>query len=186
MLQTHTIEDAVERLLSAVGEDPTREGLRATPRRVAEMYRELFRGLHEDPLEVLTTGFAEDHHDPVMLRNIPFYSICEHHFIPFFGTAHLAYIPTGWVVGASQMVRALEVLTHRPQLQERLTRQMADALHRGLQADGVAVVISAEHLCMSMRGVQKPGTQVVTVATRGDFRNSGFTRQEFLQMVRQG
>ena len=152
MPQIHTIEDVVEQLLAAVGEDLTREGLRATPRRVAEMYQELFRGLHQDPLEALTTGFAEDHHDPVMLRNIPFYSMCE----------------------------------RRPQLQERLTGQTADALHRGLQADGVAVVISAEHLCMSMRGVQKPGTQVVTVATRGVFRNSGFTPKEFLRMVRQG
>ena len=112
--------------------------------------------------------------------------MCEHHLVPFYGTAHLGYIPSGWVVGASNLVRALEALARRPQLQERLTRQTADALHRGLQADGVAVVISAEHLCMSMRGVQKPGTQVVTVATRGAFRDSGFTPREFLQMVRQG
>jgi len=147
------------------------------------MYRELFSGVHQDPSQELLTGFEEGHYDLVILRDIPFYSMCEHHLVPFFGTAHIGYLPNGRVVGVSKMVRALEVLTHRPQLQERLTTQLADTLFATLQADGVAVVLKAEHLCMSMRGVQKPGTLVVTSAIRGTFRRGSLARREILGIL---
>ena len=183
MIQERTIENAIADLLRFIGEDPQRPGLKDTPRRVAEMYQDLFSGVHQDPSQELLVGFEEGHHDLVVLRNIPFYSMCEHHLIPFFGSAHIAYLPNGRVVGVSKMVRALEVLTHRPQLQERLTAQLADTLFAALQAEGVAVVLKAEHLCMSMRGVQKPGTLVVTSAIRGTFRKGSLARREILAIL---
>ena len=186
MIQQQAIEECTTRLLEAIGEDPRRDGLRETPSRVAAMYREIFQGLGRDPLDALTTGFQEDHQEPVILRDIPFYSICEHHLLPFFGVAHLGYIPNGWVVGASKLVRALETLARRPQIQERLTRQLADSLFQGLKPDGVAVVLTAEHLCMSMRGVRKPGTQIVTSAIRGSFQTIPFNGKEFLKLVHKG
>ena len=164
------VAEAVRRILEAIGEDPTREGLVETPRRIAEMYEELFAGLHQDPREVLSTSFQESHREMVILKNIPFYSLCEHHFLPFHGRAHVGYVPEGRIVGASKIARAVDILAHRPQLQERLTGQIADAIMEGLSPDGVAVVIEAEHLCMTMRGVQKPGTTLVTSAIRGGFR----------------
>ena len=180
------IARAVREILEAIGEDPAREGLRETPRRIAEMYEELFAGLHQDPREVLTTGFQESHREMVILKNIPFYSLCEHHFLPFHGRAHVGYVPEGRIVGASKIARAVDILARRPQLQERLTGQIADAIMEGLSPDGVAVVIEAEHLCMTMRGVQKPGTTLVTSAIRGGFRRRAVTRAEFLALVRGG
>ena len=180
------IARAVREILEAIGEDPVREGLRETPRRIAEMYEELFAGLHQDPREVLSTGFQEPHREMVILKNIPFYSLCEHHFLPFHGRAHVGYVPEGRIAGASKIARAVDILARRPQLQERLTGQIADAIMDGLSPDGVAVVIEAEHLCMTMRGVQKPGTTLVTSAIRGGFRRRAVTRAEFLALVRGG
>ena len=180
------IELAVREILRAVGEDPQREGLRETPRRVAEMYQELFWGLHQDPVEVLGTQFEADHQEMVVMKDTPFYSLCEHHLLPFFGTVHVGYIPQGRVVGISKLARALEILVRRPQLQERLTTQLADAVMTALEPDGVAVVVQAEHMCMTMRGVKKPGSLIVTSAIRGRFRRSPVTRQEFLGLVQGG
>ncbi len=177
------IARAVSEILEAIGEEPGREGLRGTPRRIAEMYAELFSGLRQDPREVLSTGFQESHKEMVILKNIPFYSLCEHHFLPFHGQAHVGYVPEGRIVGASKIARAIDILARRPQLQERLTSQIADSIMEGLKPDGVAVVIEAEHLCMTMRGVQKPGTLLVTSAIRGGFRRRAVTRSEFLALV---
>ena len=178
------VRDAVRRIIEAIGEDPSREGLLDTPRRIAEMYEELFAGLHQDPREVLSTSFQESHREMVILKNIPFYSLCEHHFLPFHGQAHVGYVPKGRIVGASKIARVVDILARRPQRQERLTGQVADAITEGLSPDGVAVVIEAEHLCMTMRGVQKPGTTLITSATRGAFRRRAVTRSEFLALVR--
>ena len=177
------IERAVREMLLAIGEDPSREGLAGTPERIARMYGELFSGLQEDPREVLSTGFDEAHKEMVILKNIPFYSICEHHFLPFHGQAHVGYVPEGRVVGASKIARLVDILARRPQLQERLTSQVADSIMEGLHPDGVAVVIEAEHLCMTMRGVQKPGTTMVTSAIRGGFRRRAVTRSEFMTLI---
>ncbi len=178
------IARAVSDILEAIGEDPQREGLRETPRRIAQLYAELFSGLSQDPRQVLSTGFAEAHQEMVILKNIPFYSLCEHHFLPFHGHAHVGYVPEGRIVGASKIARAVDILAHRPQLQERLTGQIADSMMEGLNPDGVAVVIEAEHLCLTMRGVQKPGTVLVTSAIRGGFRRRAVTRSEFLALVK--
>ncbi len=180
------VRDAVRRIIEAIGEDPTREGLLDTPRRIAGMYEELFAGLQQDPREVLSTGFQESHREMVILKNIPFYSLCEHHFLPFHGQAHVGYVPKGRIVGASKIARVVDILARRPQMQERLTGQVADAIAEGLSPDGVAVVIEAEHLCMTMRGVQKPGTTLITSAIRGAFRRRAVTRSEVLALVRGG
>jgi GTP cyclohydrolase I len=177
------IKAAVREIIAAIGEDPAREGLLDTPRRIAQMYADLFSGLYEDPREVLTTGFQESHKEMVVLKNIPFYSLCEHHFLPFHGQAHVGYVPEGRIVGVSKIARAIDILARRPQMQERLTSQIADAIMDGIQPDGAAVVIEAEHLCLSMRGAQKPGTVMVTSAIRGGFRRRGVTRSEFLSLV---
>lgn len=178
------IEAAVREIIVALGEDPRREGLRDTPARVARMYAELFEGLRIDPTEYLKVGFEVGHDEMVILRDIPFYSVCEHHFMPFHGTAAVGYIPDGRVVGVSKLARLVEGYARRPQLQERLTGQVADAIMETLQPDGVAVVIAAEHLCMTQRGVKKPGSRMVTSATRGLFRQNQLTRSEFLSLVR--
>ena len=178
------VRDAVLRIIEAIGEDPTREGLLDTPRRIAEMYGELFSGLRQDPREVLSAGFQESHREMVILKDIPFYSLCEHHFLPFHGRAHVGYVPNGRIVGASKIARAVDILARRPQMQERLTGQIADAIVEALSPDGVAVVIQAEHLCMTMRGVQKAGTTLITSAIRGAFRRRAVTRSEFLALVR--
>jgi GTP cyclohydrolase I len=177
------IKAAVREIIAAIGEDPAREGLVETPRRIAQMYADLFSGLYEDPRAVLATGFQESHKEMVVLKNIPFYSLCEHHFLPFHGQAHVGYVPEGRIVGVSKIARAIDILARRPQMQERLTSQIADAIMEGLQPDGAAVVIEAEHLCLSMRGAQKPGTVMVTSAIRGGFRRRGVTRSEFLSLV---
>lgn len=180
------IERAVRELLEAIGEDPEREGLRGTPGRVARMYAEIFAGLYADPAAVLQTQFDEGHDEMVILRDIPFYSVCEHHLVPFHGVAHVGYIPDGKVVGLSKLARVVEGFARRPQLQERLTCQIADAIVDALQPDGVAVVIECEHLCLTMRGVKKPGSKMVTSAVRGLFRESALTRAEFLSLVKNG
>lgn len=179
------IEAAVVEILLAIGEDPRREGLRGTPRRIAAMYAELFSGLHRDPAEYLRVGFEEEQHrEMVVLKDIPFYSLCEHHLLPFHGVAHVGYVPNGRIVGISKVARVVETLARRPQVQERLTSQIADLLVDALQARGAAVVIEAEHLCMTMRGVKKPGSLMVTSAMRGLFREDARTRSEFLSLIR--
>lgn len=183
LVDTGRIAAAVREIIGAIGEDPQREGLAGTPRRIADMYAELFAGLCQDPREVLGGGFSETKEDVVILRDIPFYSLCEHHFLPFYGTAHVGYIPNGRLVGISKIARALDILAKRPQVQERLTRQMADAILEGLNADGVAVVLRAEHMCLSMRGARKPGSRVVTSAVRGPFAKGSVGRGEFLALV---
>jgi GTP cyclohydrolase IA len=177
------IAKAVASIIEAVGENPQREGLVGTPRRIAEMYAEVFAGIHDDPREELQVGFEEGHHEMVILKDISFYSMCEHHFLPFHGLVHVGYIPNGRVVGASKVGRVIEILAKRPQLQERLTTQIANTMVEVLEPKGVAVVIQAEHLCMTMRGVKKPGSNIVTSAMRGLFQKSPLTRSEFLSLV---
>ena len=178
------IEQAVHLILDAIGEDATREGLRDTPRRIAEMYAEVFQGLKIDPKQELLVGFDEGHQEMVVLRDIPFHSMCEHHLLPFHGVAHIGYIPRGRVVGISKLARVVEILARRPQLQERLTSQVADTIVEALAPAGVAVVIEAEHLCVTMRGIRKPGSKVVTSANRGLFRKQPATRAEFFAILR--
>ena len=149
------------------------------------MYGELFSGIGKDPASVLTTGFDENCDETVILRDVPFHSICEHHFLPFFGSAHIAYIPTGRVAGASKLARALDILASRPQIQERLTGQLADTLYDTLQPSGAAVIMSAEHLCMSIRGARKPGSKIVTTAARGSLRTQPAARQDLLALLRE-
>jgi GTP cyclohydrolase I len=177
------IAAAVREIIAAIGEDASREGLVETPERIARMYAELFSGVHEDPADVLSRSFDEQHKEMVILKDIPFYSLCEHHFLPFHGAAHVGYVPEGRIVGVSKLARVVDILARRPQMQERLTSQVADAIMDGLNPDGVAVVIEAEHLCMTMRGVQKPGARMITSAIRGGFRRRGVTRSEFLSLV---
>jgi GTP cyclohydrolase IA len=177
-------EAAVRELLIAVGEDPDRDGLLDTPARVARMYAEVFSGLRQTPAEVLTTTFELSHDEMVLVRDIELWSMCEHHLVPFFGQAHVGYIPSpdGRITGLSKMARLVEVYARRPQVQERLTMQVADAMEKYLQPRGVIVVIEAEHLCMAMRGVKKPGSRTVTSAVRGQLRN-GATRAEAMSLI---
>ncbi len=176
---------AVRELLIAVGEDPDRPGLRDTPARVARAYAETFAGLGQDPADVLSTVFDEDHDELVLVKDIPMYSTCEHHLVPFHGMAHIGYIPgeDGRVTGLSKLARLVEVFARRPQVQERMTSQIADALESGLKPRGVLVVIEAEHLCMAMRGVRKPGARTMTSAVRGILRENPATRSEALSLV---
>jgi GTP cyclohydrolase I len=179
------IESAVTSIIKSIGEDPAREGLRDTPKRVAEMYAELFMGLEMSPKEELTVGFEEGHREMVILRDIPFHSMCEHHLLPFYGTVHVGYLPnaSGRVVGASKLARVVEIFAKRPQIQERMTTQIADAIVDGLQPDGVGVIVQAEHLCMIMRGIKKPGSAIVTSALRGTFRHRKEPRAEFFSLL---
>lgn len=177
------VERAVREILIAVGEDPDREGLRNTPGRVARMYAELFRGLHEDPEQHLEVTFDEDHHEMVALRDIAFNSMCEHHLMPFEGKAHIVYIPGGKIVGLSKLARVVDAYAARPQVQERLTSQIADLLAGRIQARGCAVVIEAVHTCMTCRGVKKPGSVMVTSALRGIMHTSQSTRAEALALL---
>ncbi|HLG73550.1 MAG TPA: GTP cyclohydrolase I FolE [Chloroflexota bacterium] len=178
------IEHAVRDILGAVGEDPSREGLRETPNRVARMYREIFSGLSADPRDELSATFEEDHSEMVVVRDIPFYSMCEHHLLPFHGVAHFGYLPSGRIVGLSKIARLVETLSRRPQVQERLTSQIVDVFCEVLEPLGAGAVVEAEHLCMTMRGIKKPGSRMVTSAMRGAFRDSPETRAEFLANVR--
>jgi GTP cyclohydrolase I len=179
------IERAVREMLEAIGEDPERDGLMRTPRRIAEMYAEIFDGLHNDPSRHLTVTFEADHDEMVMLRDIPLHSMCEHHLMPFVGRAHIAYIPggDGRITGLSKLARLVDGFARRPQVQERLTTQVADALVDVLSPDGVLVMIEAEHMCMSMRGVRKPGSLTVTSAVRGLFKTNAATRAEAMSLI---
>jgi GTP cyclohydrolase I len=180
------IEAAVREILLAIGEDPDREGLRRTPARVAAAYAELFAGLREDPRRHLGVTFDEGHKEMVVLRDVPFASTCEHHLLPFTGHAHVAYIPQGRVAGLSKLARLVEGYARRPQVQERLTSEIADALMEELQPDGCGVVVEAVHTCMTIRGIQKPGATMITSAVRGGFRRRPETRAEFFAIVRGG
>jgi GTP cyclohydrolase I len=180
------VKKAVMELLAAIGEDPDRDGLLATPERVASMYEELFAGLHDDPARHLEVTFAAEHDEMVMVRDIPFASLCEHHLVPFLGRAHVAYIPAedGRITGLSKLARLVDGYARRLQVQERMTTDIADAIASVLSPRGVLVVIEAEHLCMSMRGVKKPGTLTVTSSVRGLFRTDAATRAEAMQFIR--
>ena len=177
------IERAVREILAAVGEDPDREGLRDTPARVARMYAELFGGLHQDPRVHLQKFFTEKYDEVVLVRDISFNSVCEHHLMPFMGKAHIGYLPDGRVVGLSKLARVVEAIAQRPQVQERMTEAIADLLVEQLHAKGVAVVIEAVHTCMTVRGVRKPGSVCVTSAMRGAFRTNPSTRAEIMTLI---
>ncbi|BAX94721.1 GTP cyclohydrolase I FolE [Mycobacterium shigaense] len=178
-------EDAIRELLHAIGEDPDRDGLRDTPARVARAYREMFAGLYTDPDTVLNTMFDEDHDEMVIVKEIPLYSTCEHHLVSFHGVAHVGYIPgrDGRVTGLSKIARLVDLYAKRPQVQERLTSQIADALVNKLDPRGVIVVVEAEHLCLAMRGVRKPGAVTTTSAVRGQFKTSAASRAEALDLI---
>ena len=179
------IEKGVRLIIEGVGEDLERPGLRGTPERVAAMFEEIFSGLHSNQEDLLKPIEGESHDEMVMLKNIPFYSMCEHHLLTFFGSAHIAYIPEkGRIVGIGELAKALEVLAKRPQVQERLTTQLADMLMDRLKPKGAMVIIDAEHLCLSMRGIKKPGSKTVTSAVRGIFRTKQSTREEMLELLR--
>ncbi len=185
MFEQPKIEKAVKMILEAIGEDPEREGLRETPARVARMYEEIFSGLKECPETHLEKIFSEDHEEMIIVKDIPLYSMCEHHLLPFYGKAHVAYIPReGKVTGLSKLARVVEGFAKRPQLQERLTSQIADSIMDKLNAQGVLVVIEAEHMCMTFRGVKKPGSKTVTSAVRGLFRKSEATRSEAFSLIK--
>ena len=179
------IEAAVREILIAIGEDPDRDGLLGTPGRVARMYAEIFSGLHEDPGDHLKVVFEADHDEMVMVKDIPIYSVCEHHLVPWFGKAHVAYIPNddGRITGLSKMARLVDGFSRRPQVQERLTTQVADCIQAVLEPRGVLVVVEAEHLCMSMRGVRKPGATTITSAVRGLMRDSVAARNEAMSFI---
>ncbi|MCQ1948432.1 GTP cyclohydrolase I FolE [Arthrobacter jinronghuae] len=178
------IERAVREILLAIGEDPDRDGLRETPSRVAKSYTEIFAGLHQSPSDLLATTFDLDHEEMVLVKDIPFYSTCEHHLVPFHGSAHIGYIPSheGKVTGLSKLARLVDIYARRPQVQERLTTQIVDALMTNLSPRGAIVVIECEHLCMSMRGVRKPGAKTVTSAVRGQLRETA-TRAEAMSLI---
>jgi GTP cyclohydrolase IA len=180
------IAKAVREILLAVGEDPDREGLRETPDRIARMYEEMFGGLHKDPASVLKKTFVEKYDEMVLVRDITFDSMCEHHLLPFFGKAHIAYIPDGHIVGLSKLARVVEIVARRPQVQERMTEELADLVMNELAAQGAGVVVEASHTCMSIRGVRKPGSICTTSAMRGIFRANLTTRSEFLSLIRPG
>jgi len=180
------IEKAVKDILSAVGEDVEREGLKKTPTRIANMYAELLAGMHEDPKQHLRSVFTEDYDEIVLLRDIPFYSICEHHLMPFIGSAHLAYLPSGVILGVSKLARIVDCFARRLQTQERLTGQIADFIMNNLKPRGVAVVLEASHSCMTIRGIKKPGSVMVTSALRGIFRRDPKSRSEIMSLMHKG
>ncbi len=177
------IERAVREILAAVGEDPNREGLKETPARVARMYAELFQGLHQDPREHVQKFFTEKYDEIVLVRDITFESVCEHHLLPFMGKAHIGYLPSGKVIGLSKLARVVEVVSRRPQVQERMTEEIANLLVEELGAKGVGVVVEATHTCMTIRGIRKPGSLCVTSAMKGIFRSNLSTRAEVMQLI---
>lgn len=177
-------EKAIYDLLEAIGENPEREGLLETPKRVAKMYQEMFQGLTMDPKDEFTAVFSENHDELVLVKDIPFFSMCEHHLVPFYGKAHVAYLPSnGKVTGLSKLARAVEVASKRPQLQERLTAQVADALEEALDPKGIFIMVEAEHMCMTMRGIKKPGSKTITTVARGLYKDSREERQELLSLL---
>ena len=178
------IEDAVKQILIAIGEDPNREGLLSTPNRVSRMYKELFAGVSKEAKDEITITYREDHDEVILVRDIPFYSVCEHHLIPFFGIAHVAYLPKdGLITGLSKIARVVETTSKKPQLQERMTTQIAKAIEEKLNPYGAAVVLEAEHLCMSMRGIKKSGSKTVTSVLTGVFRSNQSSRAEVLSLI---
>ncbi len=185
MMDREKIEQGVRLILEGIGEDPEREGLLKTPARVAKMYEEIFSGMYEDPSAHFETVFDEGHREMILVKDIPFYSTCEHHLVPFFGKVHIAYIPgdSGHICGLSKLARLVDVFARRPQLQERMTSQIADTLMEELEPSGVMVVVEAEHLCMSMRGVRKPSARTKTSAVRGQFKTTSVTRDEALTHI---
>ncbi|MDD2689968.1 MAG: GTP cyclohydrolase I FolE [Candidatus Omnitrophica bacterium] len=185
MMDKKKIEKAVKDILEAIGEDPKKKDLLDTPRRVAQMYEEIFAGISQDPQEELEVVLDQKHHEIILLKGIPLYSVCEHHLLPFIGKAHIAYIPkNGRVTGLSKLARVVDILSRRPQVQERLTTQIAEIIMSKLKPLGVMVVLEAEHLCMSMRGVKKPGALTVTSAVRGIFKENEKTRSETLALIK--
>lgn len=184
MVDKAKIEEAVRLLIDGIGDDPGREGLRETPERIARMYEEIYAGMDEDAGAHLEKTFVAKGAGIVLERDITFYSMCEHHLLPFYGKAHIAYIPNGRVVGLSKLARTVEAFAKRPQLQERLTAQIADAVMERLKPEGVIVMLEAEHMCMAMRGVKKPGSQTVTFTARGAFSENDRLKDRFFQMVR--
>lgn len=179
------LEQAVTMILEAIGEDPTREGLLDTPKRVAKMYQEVFEGINKDPREYFDTVFHENHDEVVLVKDISFHSMCEHHLVPFFGVAHVAYIPRdGVVAGLSKLARAVETAARRPQLQERITSTVADAMMEKLNPHGVYIIIEAEHMCMTMRGIKKPGAKTITTVARGIYEHDDVKRAEILSLIR--
>lgn len=185
MIDKIKIVSAITDIIKAIGDNPDRESLVKTPERLANMYEEIFAGMNMDAREELSVDFEAGHHEMVVLKDIPFYSMCEHHLLPFFGVAHVGYIPCseGRVVGISKLARVVDIYAKRLQLQERMTTEIADTIFDILKPDGVGVVIEAEHLCMIMRGIKKPGSTVITSAMRGTFRSKSMTRSEFLSLV---
>ena len=177
------LEAAVREILHAIGEDPAREGLRQTPQRVARMYAELFAGINDDPRKHAERVFSENYDEIVLLKDIPFYSMCEHHLLPFMGTAHVGYLPRGKVLGVSKLARIVTSFSRRPQVQERLTTQIAEFLMKEIDARGVAVVLEATHTCMTIRGVKKPGSVMVTSAMLGQFRTDARSRSEVMSLI---
>lgn len=184
MIDKKKIEEGVRLILEGIGDDPNREGLLGTPDRIARMCEEIYAGLEMNPKDLLSCTFAAENNEMVLEKDITFYSTCEHHLMPFFGKAHIAYIPDGKVVGISKLARTLEVFAKRPQIQEQLTAQVADALMEYLNPKGVMVMIEAEHLCMSMRGVKKPGSRTMTYVARGEFAENEMLQNRFFQMVK--
>lgn len=178
------IKKGVRLILEGIGEDIERAGIKDTPERVAKMYEEIFAGLKEPGEEILRPIEGESHDEMILIKDIPFYSVCEHHLLPFIGKAHIAYVPSGKIVGLSDLVKVLEHFAKRPQVQERLTTQLADTIMERLKPKGAMVIIDADHLCMSMRGIKKPGSSTVTSAVRGIFRSKASTREELLQLIR--
>lgn len=186
MIDQKKAEEAIFQLLEALGENPNREGLLDTPKRVAKMYAEMFSGLKEDPKDQFSTFFSEGYDEMILVKDIPFYSMCEHHLVPFYGLAHVAYLPSnGKVTGLSKIARAVEVAAKRPQLQERLTTQVADALDEAMKPKGIFVMIEAEHLCMTMRGIKKPGSKTVTTTSRGIYQDDSMARHSILTMIKE-
>jgi len=185
MIDREKIEKAVHSLILAIGDNPGREGLKDTPKRLADMYTEIFSGIGSEASEELSVDFEVGHREMVILKDIPFYSMCEHHILPFYGLVHIGYIPNieGRVVGISKLARVVDVFARRLQLQERMTTQIAESILSAIQPEGVGVVIEAEHLCMTMRGIKKQGSTVITSAMRGSFRSASVTRSEFLSLI---
>ncbi|MEN8615001.1 GTP cyclohydrolase I FolE [Dehalogenimonas sp. THU2] len=185
MINENIIESAITNILKAIGDNPEREGLKETPQRVARMYAEIFCGMGKNPAEDLKVGYELGHREMVILKDIPFYSMCEHHLLPFSGVVHIGYVPgaEGRVVGISKLARVVETIARRPQIQERMATEIADAIVEGLNPDGVGVVIAAEHMCMTMRGIKKPGSRVITSALRGGFAKRAATRAEFMSLI---
>ena len=185
MVDRNKIEEAVRLLLEGIGEDVTREGLVDTPNRIARMYEEIYRGMEEDAAKHLSKTFAVDSNEIVLEKNITFYSTCEHHLLPFYGKAHIGYLPNGKVVGLSKLARTVDVFARRPQIQEKMTAQIAEALEENLKPQGVIVMIEAEHTCMTMRGIKKPGSKTVTLVATGVFQDNAELQNRFLALVRQ-